>query len=826
MGQDSRYLGIGTKITVMVCALVVVTSCAVGFFTIWRFNDALVDRELDKVSSLAGMASVRFLAGVNTVRADALVLADVPVMKSLVRAPDAGGVDPVDHWTEEQMRNRVATAFMAMMRAKPGYSKIWLIGVANGGKEIVSVDRWGKGGEIRLAPDAELHSVGHRTFVQQAFQAPRGSVYLSEIDFEYRGNEIVSPHSPVIRAAVPVYTPSNKLYGIVVINRRIAPMLDEIRQKLDPSQQLYMTNDRGDFLLHPNATRAFGFEFGKSYRIQDEFPVLKPAFEADVADDVSVVEQSGGGERRALGLCKASFDPDRPERFFTFALAVPYDDIVAESVQARNLSLAVALAVLLPALVIGYALSRTLAKPLQQIAAAANAFGQGTTDVALPLDANDEAGVVARALDHMMGQIRARAEQLETEIAVRERAEQTAREQGARIQSIVDSVVDAIITINGDGTVESLNAAAEKMFGYTADEVQGQNVKMLMPSPYRGEHDQYLRNYQETGIAKIIGIGREVMAIRKDGTVFPIDLAVSQVKIGGRRLFTGVIRDITRRKLAERQLTEAHDELAKRAADIERFNERLARSNEELKQFAYVASHDLQEPLRKVTSFCQMLRDEHRDRLDEGARQYIDYAVDGALRMRNLVNDLLTYSRVETQGKPLIPTESQSAYAEAEDNLELAIQEAGASVECEPLPVINADRAQLVRLFQNLVANAIKFRGDAPARVDVWAEELADEWIFHVRDNGIGIESQYHGRIFVIFQRLHARDAYPGTGIGLAVCKRIVDRLGGRIWVESEPGQGSTFCFAVPKLAPANSISQNEDQNDESNCVEQLAHAD
>ena len=690
---------------------------------------------------------------------------------------------------------------------------------------MVSVDRWGKDGEIRNVPDAELHSVGYRTFVQQAFQVPRGNVYLSEIDLEYRGNAFVVPHAPVIRAAVPVYTPSNKLFGIVVINRRIAPMLDEIQRKLHPGQQLYMTNDRGDFLLHPDPARTFGFEFGQPHRIQDEFPILQPVLAGNAAEGDLVVEQSEGGERLALGLCKTAFDPDRPERFLTFALAVPYDAVVAESVHARNLSLVVALAVLLPALAIGYALSRTLARPLQQIAAAANAFGRGETNVVLPVSAPDEAGVAARALQSMIDQVSRRTAQLETEVAERERAEQRAREQGARIQSIVDSVVDAIITINGDGTVESVNASAEKMFGYTADEVLGKNVNMLMPSPYRGEHDQYLRNYQETGIAKIIGLGREVAAMRKDGSVFPIELAVSQVEIGNRQLFTGVIRDITRRKLAERQLKEASEELAKRAADIERFNERLARSNEELKQFAYVASHDLQEPLRKVTSFCQMLRDEYGNLLDGEARQYIDYAVDGALRMKTLVTDLLAYSRVETQGKPLMPTESQSAFAEAVGNLELAIQEAGATVECDRLPVINADRAQLVRLFQNLVANAIKFRGDAAPRVDVWADEEEYEWVFHVRDNGIGIETEYHERIFVIFQRLHAREAYPGTGIGLAVCKRIVDRLGGRVWVDSEPGRGSDFCFAVPKLVPANAISQNEDQNDESYCVERVGQA-
>jgi light-regulated signal transduction histidine kinase (bacteriophytochrome) len=250
----------------------------------------------------------------------------------------------------------------------------------------------------------------------------------------------------------------------------------------------------------------------------------------------------------------------------------------------------------------------------------------------------------------------------------------------------------------------------------------------------------------------------------------------------------------------EADLVRAHAELARRSAAIERVNRQLTRSNEDLQQFAFVAAHDLQEPLRKVTAFCELLRDEYRDRLDGTALAYIDHAVNGALRMKALVSDLLEFSRVETQGKPLVPTSTEDALAQAIENLELPIEEAGATVECDRLPTIAADRAQLIRLFQNLIGNAIKYRSDAPPRVHVWAEPQDDEWIFHVEDNGIGIDPRHHDRIFVVFQRLHSREAYAGTGIGLAVCKRIVERFGGRIWVHSTPGRGSEFCFALPRL--------------------------
>jgi signal transduction histidine kinase len=253
---------------------------------------------------------------------------------------------------------------------------------------------------------------------------------------------------------------------------------------------------------------------------------------------------------------------------------------------------------------------------------------------------------------------------------------------------------------------------------------------------------------------------------------------------------------VTSRKLArERQ------DLLQARQKLERSITELARSNSDLQQFAYVASHDLQEPLRMVASYTQLLAKRYKGRLDADADEFIAYAVNGASRMQSLIQDLLAFSRVDSQGQRFEPTSVETLLGYALENLKGAIEEAGAVITHDPLPAIMADERQFLHLLQNLLSNALKFRGPEPPRIHLSAERRRDEWLFSVRDNGIGIDPQYGERIFILFQRLHTNAEYPGTGIGLALCKKIIERHGGRIWMESQPHQGATFFFTVPERA-------------------------
>lgn len=508
------------------------------------------------------------------------------------------------------------------------------------------------------------------------------------------------------------------------------------------------------------------------------------------------------------------------------------------------------------------------------------------------------------------------------------RAEESRRQSEQRLAGIIGSAMDAIISVDASQHIVLFNAAAEKMFRCPAAEAVGQPLDRFIPERFRAAHAGHVKAFGDSGsTSRAMGRLAALGALRADGEEFPMEASISQGEVGGHKVFTVIMRDITQRKRAETALRESetrlqatvenlaegvvvsdtegnllqwnraaldmhgyasleecrrrlpefadtfelatmdgsvlptqqwplarvlrgetvrdwevrirrlngdgwrvfsysgslvrgHDgqprlavvgvnditqrvealeqaRLAREAA--ERTAGELARSNKDLEQFAYVASHDLQEPLRMVTGYMQLLSERYKGRLDEKADKYIGFAVDGAGRMSGLIRDLLAFSRVNTRSEPFEQVSSQEALEFALKNLEKSIELAGAAVTHDSLPTLRGDKTQLTQLFQNLVGNALKFRDpDRPPEIHIAVRQDNGQWLFSVRDNGIGFEQQYERKMFMIFQRLHDRVQYPGTGIGLAICRRIVERHGGRIWATGEPGKGATFSFTIP----------------------------
>ncbi|MDR0786327.1 MAG: PAS domain S-box protein [Gemmatimonadota bacterium] len=350
---------------------------------------------------------------------------------------------------------------------------------------------------------------------------------------------------------------------------------------------------------------------------------------------------------------------------------------------------------------------------------------------------------------------------------------------------ILEIASEAVVSVNESQRITFFNHGAEAMFGYAPDEVLGEPLAMLIPAAVRDAHGQRVRDFGDSGVtARHMGDRGEITGMRKSGESFPAEASISSLVVGDTRVYTAVMRDVSERRRIED---------AVKANSLE-----LARSNAELEQFAYVASHDLQEPLRMVASYTRLLARRYEGRLDADADEFIGYAVDGVNRMQELINDLLAYSRAGSRRREPADVPMDEVLARALKDLGPAIEEAGATVASSPLPVVWGDAGQLAQLLRNLIANAIKFRGKKAPCVEISARRDGDDWVFSVSDNGIGIAPEFSERIFVIFQRLHSRAEYPGTGIGLSICRKIVERHGGRIWVASEPGEGARFCFSLP----------------------------
>lgn len=358
-------------------------------------------------------------------------------------------------------------------------------------------------------------------------------------------------------------------------------------------------------------------------------------------------------------------------------------------------------------------------------------------------------------------------------------------------QQLWELASDALILIDQHGQIVLANGQIEHIFGYRREELLGHSIEMLIPDRFHSRHVEHRAEFFESPRARPMGTGLELLGRRKDGSEFPVDINLSPLKTSEGIYVKAAVRDVTDRKESQERLR--------------RYAEELQRSNLELQQFASVASHDLQEPLRAISTFCEMLQHRYQGKFDANADQWMSFIVSGARRMQALVQDLLAYSRLESRGQPMVPVECGEIVQKAVVNLQSAIEESGASVTWGELPTIRGDASQLIQLFQNLIGNAIKFRGQEPPRVDIAAtfQEKENIWLFAVRDNGIGIDPKFRERIFEIFKRLHTSDRYPGTGIGLAICRKVVQRHGGRIWVESEPGKGSVFYFTIPREGEA-----------------------
>jgi PAS domain S-box-containing protein len=445
----------------------------------------------------------------------------------------------------------------------------------------------------------------------------------------------------------------------------------------------------------------------------------------------------------------------------------------------------VILAGALVAVVLARRLQRHITQPVLELARTAQTVSaQKDFSVRAERFDDDELGQLTDAFNDMLARVydrdkalRTQGDELRREVSERKAAEE-------RFRLVIEAAPHAMLMVDGERRITLVNRKGEELFGYLRQELIGQPIEVLVPEAARGGHPDHVAGFLENPAVRPMGVGRDLFTQRKDGVLVPVEVGLSPLHLPEGEYTLASVIDVTERK---------------------RMDDDLRRSNADLEQYAYIASHDLQEPLRMVASYTDLLAERYAGQIDAKADKYIHYITDGAKRMQRLVSDLLAYSRVGSHGNVKKPVSVDAVMKRVLVSLGPLIRESGAIVEIpESLPPVMGDDIQLAQLLQNLIGNALKFRGSEPPRVVIDAVVCDNRWRFSVRDNGIGIDQRYADRIFQMFQRLHERGVYEGSGIGLAIAKRIVERHGGRIWFESAVGVGTTFFFT---LAPATKLS-------------------
>eukprot|EP00913_Durusdinium_trenchii_P008856 g8322.t1 len=714
---------LSTRLTLVMVGLVLSTAGAIGLLTYRNLEQVARRSELERERSRVRQLASELVGYVDNVRSDALVARKLPAIDGFVRATNAP--DKIDPQTKVHARiwaQAVVLVFYAELSAKPSFLQFRLIGLADEGRELIRVDRHGKDGKIRIVPRSELQKKGSRDYVQKAKNLPDGSVYISPIELNREQGVIQEPHTPVMRAATPIYDPAGKIFGVIVVNVDMGLAFEKLRRAAHDDSHVFAVNENGDYLVHTDRSREFRFEHGESRRWQDDVPELVESFRSQGGIYVGAFRNATGERRFAAAAPVRLAD----ERQLVVVETAPYSQLNAAAATARNSAIVAGLCSAVVATILAVIFARATAGPLERLASSVAEF-TGEELAAMPATTNREVQELATAVETMAEGVRRKTESLR--------------------RQTLESAPIAVIMVNRQGTIVFTNTMATALFGYENSELLGKQVELLVPEPARSSHAELRSGYMAAPQQRAMGVGRDLYGRRKDGTEFPVEIGLNPVDADDEQWVLAAISDITERKRLDDERRRVKEDLERRVvertADLTTAVDALEKSNLELQQFAYVASHDLQSPLRGISGFVQLLQKRYGDQLNEEARNWIDRTVEATQKMQTLINDLLAYSRVENRTRPFEPVDLNQVFDEVVDGLHPTIEDARAEVARDELPTIAGDRSHLLQVLQNLILNAIKYRSERPPVVHVAARNTGKEWEISVKDNGIGIAEKH-----------------------------------------------------------------------------------
>lgn len=709
-------------------------------------------------------------------------LREVPPLQAIVRAQLNNGIDPESGDSLNVWKEHLQAIFFAFIANNTEYLQIRYIDVT--GQEVVRV-QINENNKAEIISEALLQNKADKQYVKQTIKMPYNQVYFSDVSLNSEHGVIQTPYQPVLRLATPVYTHDKQVKGIIIINLAIEQLFSEIElNSLGASR--FVVNESGNYIVHSNVDKTFAKEKGLDHNFNNDYPQL-----ADLSNKRDQLMQRFSDYEEILGFDKVYFSPFDKSRYWLLVLREPKSVVFSDIRASLNQMLVVGIAIgLLSLVLIVWFISRRILAPVLNLAEAAERLQEGDLSIRLDnLSVHDE----FRTLYETINTFTIKQQQFTNKL------QQEIESQTRKISAIIENVVDGIITIDSKGDIKTFNRAARKIFGYKDEEVLGKNIKMLMPEPYHSEHDGYLDTYMNTGVKKIIGIGREVVGLRKNGNEFPLDLAVSEVTIDNTKQFIGITRDITERKRIELMQ----------------------------KEFISTVSHELRTPLTSISGSLSLILGGVSGDISDKTRSLITIANNNSERLIHLINDILDIEKISA-GKmqfdyivinltPLIKQslEENKGYGEKLNirfNLALAPEED---------VLVKVDEKRILQVMSNILSNAAKY-SPSGEQVDIKIELLDAKVRISVHDHGKGIPKEFQGKIFNKFSQADSSDTRQkgGTGLGLNITQAIVLQHNGIIDFNSDKENGTTFYVDLPlyikqataKKSPADVNKGNENK--------------